>query len=82
MAIIGSSSGAVTPPDELVSAVRATLAELGEERTAAKLQLSRSSVAKLAAQMPCRKGTLALAALRLNLIAHLPGDLAGELVDE
>jgi hypothetical protein len=32
--------------------------------------------------MPCRRSTIALAALRLNLIDQLPLDLDGTVVDE
>jgi hypothetical protein len=47
-----------------------------------RLSLSRIAVMKLAAGQPVRRGTAALAALRLGLISELGRDIAGEIVDE
>jgi hypothetical protein len=54
----------------------------GAVRPTARPQLSRPDVAKLAAQLPCRKDTIAMAALSLGRVEELGPDLAGEVVDE
>ena len=67
------NNGAVAPPAALQKATKDALDADGERRTVERLGLSRMSVAKLAAGQPVRRGTMALAALRLGLGAELVG---------
>jgi len=63
----GRSVGSMVPPLALRSAMRETIWEHGEERSAAKLGLSRSTVRRIAAGQTCRRGSLLLAAHTLGI---------------
>jgi hypothetical protein len=60
-------TGAVPPSAEVQAAVKQCLDRDGERLTVERLGISRISVAKLAAGSPVRRGTAALAAVRLGL---------------
>jgi len=65
------NNGSVAPPEALASAVKAALQRDGEAATVQKLQLSRIALTKLAAGLPVRRGTMALAAIRLGLTEEI-----------
>jgi hypothetical protein len=76
------NSGSIAPTTVLAEAVKTALLRDGEALTVVKLQLSRSTLSKLAAGLPTRRGTQALAALKLGLVSELGANLAGELVGD
>jgi hypothetical protein len=73
-------TGSVPPSDVLAAAVKLALQRDGETATVAKLQISRTSLSKLAAGLPVRRGTAALAAMKMGLISEIGADMAGEIV--
>jgi len=57
----------VRPRPAVAKAAAALLASVGELEAARRLQLARATVVRLAAGMPCRRGSIALAAARLGI---------------
>jgi hypothetical protein len=70
MSLPATTPGAVRPSSALQRAVKAALNEEGERALVERLGITRSAAARLAAGLPVRKGTLALAALKLGLDAN------------
>jgi hypothetical protein len=61
------NNGAIPPTAALQEAIKRELQDNGEARTVERIGLSRISLAKIAAGLPVRRGTAALAALRLGM---------------
>jgi hypothetical protein len=59
--------GGVIPATSVANAVKALVIEHGEVEAARRLDVGRSTVTRVAAGLPCRRSTIALAAARLGI---------------
>lgn len=59
--------GGVVPPSNVADAVKALVMEHGEVEASRRLDMGRSTVTRVAAGLPCRRSTIALAAARLGI---------------
>ena len=59
--------GTLKPPPRVGLAVRAMLAREGEAATVQRLQVSRETALRLAALLPCRRGSILVAARALGI---------------
>ena len=76
-----AAAAGLAPAAEDVAAARRILAELREAAAATRLHISRSSLLRIAAGCPVRRGTLLSFRYATGLIAELPMDAAGEVVE-
>lgn len=61
------ASGTVAPPPRIAIAVREMLLGRGGLETAAHLGVSRSTAERIAGRLPCRRGSILLAARALGM---------------
>ena len=61
------AAGTVTPPPSVAIAVRELIDRHGDRDTAARLGVSRATVARLAGSLTCRRGSVFLAARPLGI---------------
>lgn len=59
--------GGFVPPSNVAAAVKALVMERGEAEASVRLDMGRSTVTRVAAGLPCRRSTIALAAARLGI---------------
>lgn len=71
MSLATTNPGSVRPSNALQRAIKTAMNAEGERVLIERLGITRSAAARLAAGLPVRKGTLALAAMRLGLDANV-----------
>jgi hypothetical protein len=59
--------GGFLPSNDVAEAVKALVIERGEVAASERLDLGRGTVARIAAGLPCRRSSIALAAARLGI---------------
>lgn len=62
--------GAVLPPPRVALAVRAAVLAEGARPVAARLGLSDTTTARIAARLPCHRASIQMAAYRLGIELH------------
>lgn len=75
------AAGGIVPNEEDRATARRILDELGEAAAATKLGIARVSVQKIAAASPVRYGTLIAFRFGTGLIAEVPKDVVGQVVE-
>lgn len=68
------SRGAVLPPPRVSIAVREAILAEGARATAAKLGISDTTTARIAARVPCHRASIEMAARRLGIDLEGDGD--------
>jgi len=61
------AAGSIAPPPRLALAVRALIDRDGEVATAERLSLGRTTVARIAGRLKCRRGSILMAARALDI---------------
>ena len=62
-----AKTGSVAPPARLAIAVRELLARDGERETLVRLGIGRETALRIASRLPCRRGSILVAARALGM---------------